>query len=111
MLKQVRILLKPRILFPPLAALLLAACDAESPAAPAASEAMPIEEAPMLDVSGLTATALRALRKVDAETTLAKNHDLSSLRTLFVAGERCELGDGTPAPVEVWLGKVVGKEV
>ena len=35
-------------------------------------------------------TALRALRKADAETALAKKYDLSSLRTLFVAGERCD---------------------
>lgn len=37
-------------------------------------------------------TALRALRKVDAETTLARAYDLSSLRTLFLAGERCDPG-------------------
>lgn len=35
-------------------------------------------------------TALRALRKVDADTRLARGYDLSSLRTLFVAGERCD---------------------
>ncbi|MCH2098167.1 MAG: hypothetical protein MK142_07275, partial [Pseudomonadales bacterium] len=62
--------MKPRILFPPFAALLLAACDAESPAAPAASEAMPIEEAPMLDVSGLTVPALRELQESGDATAL-----------------------------------------
>lgn len=35
-------------------------------------------------------TALRAIRKVDADTKLAASYDLSSLRTLFVAGERCD---------------------
>ena len=35
-------------------------------------------------------TALRALRKFDPETRLSAGHDLSSLRTLFVAGERCD---------------------
>ena len=35
-------------------------------------------------------TALRALRKLDAETALAKKHGISSLRTIFVAGERCD---------------------
>jgi len=54
----------------PLAALLLAACDAESPAEPAAPEATPIEEAPMLDVSGLTVPALRALQTSGEATAL-----------------------------------------
>ena len=35
-------------------------------------------------------TALRALRKVDPQTSLAAQYDLSSLRTLFVAGERAD---------------------
>jgi propionyl-CoA synthetase len=35
-------------------------------------------------------TALRAIRKVDAETKMAKGHDLRSLRCVFVAGERCD---------------------
>ena len=81
--------MKPRILFLPLAALLLAACDAESPAAPAASEAMPIEEAPMLDVSGLTVAALRALQESGDATALdivdAVSRDVAARDDLYRA--------------------------
>ena len=35
-------------------------------------------------------TALRAIKRDDPEGLLAKPYDLSSLRTLFVAGERCD---------------------
>eukprot|EP00435_Cladocopium_sp_Y103_P053392 s466_g17.t1 len=35
-------------------------------------------------------TALRAIRRVDPEGDLIRKHDLSSLRSLFVAGERCD---------------------
>ncbi len=35
-------------------------------------------------------TALRAIRKADGEAKLARNHDLSSLRALFCAGERLD---------------------
>ncbi|WP_068068808.1 AMP-binding protein [Nocardia xishanensis] len=35
-------------------------------------------------------TALRAIRKADAEAKLARNYDLSSLRALFCAGERLD---------------------
>eukprot|EP00405_Crypthecodinium_cohnii_P017367 CAMPEP_0206450530 /NCGR_PEP_ID=MMETSP0324_2-20121206/18782_1 /ASSEMBLY_ACC=CAM_ASM_000836 /TAXON_ID=2866 /ORGANISM="Crypthecodinium cohnii, Strain Seligo" /LENGTH=660 /DNA_ID=CAMNT_0053920201 /DNA_START=35 /DNA_END=2017 /DNA_ORIENTATION=- len=35
-------------------------------------------------------TALRAIRKEDPNLDLVKNYDLSSLRALFVAGERCD---------------------
>ncbi|WP_054816468.1 AMP-binding protein [Nocardia arizonensis] len=35
-------------------------------------------------------TALRAIRKADAEAALAHRHDLSSLRALFCAGERLD---------------------
>ena len=35
-------------------------------------------------------TALRAIKRDDPEGLLANPHDLSSLRTLFVAGERCD---------------------
>jgi len=35
-------------------------------------------------------TALRAIRKVDPDGTLIREHDLSSLRTLFLAGERLD---------------------
>ncbi|WP_406236088.1 AMP-binding protein [Nocardia sp. NBC_01009] len=35
-------------------------------------------------------TALRAIRKADADASLARGHDLSSLRALFCAGERLD---------------------
>jgi propionyl-CoA synthetase len=35
-------------------------------------------------------TAIRAIRKVDPDGTLLAEHDLSSLRTLFLAGERLD---------------------
>ena len=35
-------------------------------------------------------TAFRAIRKEDPEGTYIAKHDLSSLRTLFLAGERCD---------------------
>ena len=35
-------------------------------------------------------TALRAIRKMDPDGALMKQHDISSLRTLFVAGERAD---------------------
>jgi propionyl-CoA synthetase len=35
-------------------------------------------------------TALRAVRKVDPEAALLRDHDVSSLETLFVAGERLD---------------------
>ncbi|MEV0295891.1 AMP-binding protein [Nocardia sp. NPDC050710] len=55
-------------------------------------------------------TALRAIRKADAEAKLAQNYDLSSLRALFCAGERLDpatyewatgtlLADRTDCPV------------
>ena len=42
-------------------------------------------------------TALRAIRKVDPEAEMAQRHDLSSLRALFLAGER-----GDPATVSFY---------
>ena len=35
-------------------------------------------------------TALRAIRKEDPTLSLSRDHDLSSLRAVFVAGERCD---------------------
>jgi propionyl-CoA synthetase len=35
-------------------------------------------------------TAFRAIRKVDPDASLLKTYDLSSLRSLFLAGERCD---------------------
>ncbi|CAK9043786.1 unnamed protein product [Durusdinium trenchii] len=46
-------------------------------------------------------TALRAIRRVDPEGELIRQHDLSSLRNLFVAGERCD--PGTCLEPSTWL--------
>ncbi|HCI46199.1 MAG TPA: propionyl-CoA synthetase, partial [Rhodospirillaceae bacterium] len=35
-------------------------------------------------------TALRAIRKEDPQGTLMQNYDISSLRSLFLAGERSD---------------------
>jgi propionyl-CoA synthetase len=37
-------------------------------------------------------TAIRAIKKEDPDGTLVKSHDLSALRTLFLAGERLDTG-------------------
>jgi propionyl-CoA synthetase len=50
-------------------------------------------------------TALRAIKRDDPEGLLAKPHDLSSLRTLFVAGERCD------ADTLLWARSVTGVPV
>ena len=50
-------------------------------------------------------TALRAVRKEDPEARLIKNYDISSLRTLFLAGERAD-----PSTV-AWAEKVLGVPV
>ena len=50
-------------------------------------------------------TALRAIRKEDPEGRLARQYDLSSLRHLFLAGERCD-----PATY-AWAGQLLGVPV
>ena len=50
-------------------------------------------------------TAIRAIKKEDPEGQLAHGHDLSSLRHLFLAGERCD-----PATF-AWAGEVLGVPV
>ena len=50
-------------------------------------------------------TALRAVRKEDPEAKLLRNYDLSSLRTLFLAGERAD-----PDTV-AWAETVTGKPI
>ncbi|GAA1122646.1 propionyl-CoA synthetase [Citricoccus alkalitolerans] len=47
-------------------------------------------------------TALRAIRKVDPEGTLAGDHDLSALQTLFAAGERLD------PETQGWIGDLLG---
>jgi propionyl-CoA synthetase len=50
-------------------------------------------------------TALRAVKREDPEGALAGNHDLSSLRSLFLAGERAD-----PDTVD-WAGRTLGVPV
>jgi len=50
-------------------------------------------------------TAIRAIRKDDPEANYKLQYDTSSLRQIFLAGERCD-----PATYE-WLGKVAGVPV
>ena len=47
-------------------------------------------------------TAFRAIKKEDPEGKLLQNYDLSSLKTIFVAGERCD------PPTLHWLGNLTG---
>ncbi|MGW9551651.1 AMP-binding protein [Citricoccus zhacaiensis] len=47
-------------------------------------------------------TALRAIRKVDPEGDLAREHDLSALQTLFAAGERLD------PETQGWIGDLLG---
>jgi propionyl-CoA synthetase len=50
-------------------------------------------------------TALRAIKQQDSEGVFLKKYDLSCLRALFVAGERCD------PPSAVWIQKLLDKPV
>ncbi|WP_179380318.1 AMP-binding protein [Jannaschia marina] len=50
-------------------------------------------------------TAFRAVRREDPEAKFMEGHDISSLRAVFLAGERAD-----PDTVE-WIGKVTGRPV
>ncbi len=50
-------------------------------------------------------TAFRAIRKEDPNGDWVKKYDLSSVKGLFVAGERCD------SPTLEWMKEVTGKEV
>ncbi|HLO44360.1 MAG TPA: propionyl-CoA synthetase [Leadbetterella sp.] len=50
-------------------------------------------------------TAFRAIRKEDPESEYLKKYDLSSLRTIFVAGERCD-----PSTLK-WLQEITQKAI
>ena len=50
-------------------------------------------------------TAFRAIRKEDPEGKWAKKYDLSNLKNIFVAGERCD------SPTLEWMKKVTKKPV
>ncbi|MEM1416092.1 MAG: propionyl-CoA synthetase [Myxococcota bacterium] len=50
-------------------------------------------------------TAFRAIKRVDPEGAMVKDYDTSSLRTLFLAGERCD-----PDTLS-WSGRILGVPV
>jgi propionyl-CoA synthetase len=50
-------------------------------------------------------TAIRAIKREDADGRIMARHDLSRLEALFLAGERCD-----PDTV-IWAGKLLGKPV
>ena len=50
-------------------------------------------------------TAIRAVKRVDPDGAMARAHDLSRLRALFLAGERCD-----PDTLE-WSERLLGKPV
>jgi propionyl-CoA synthetase len=50
-------------------------------------------------------TAMRAVRQQDPEGRLSHDYDISSLETLFLAGERCD------PPTAVWATELLGKPV
>ncbi len=50
-------------------------------------------------------TAFRAIRREDPDGEWAKKYDLSHLKTVFVAGERCD------TPTLLWTKQITGKEV
>ena len=58
-----------------------------------------------VNVLSTAPTAIRAIKKEDPEGLLANKYDLSSLRQLFLAGERCD-----PATYD-WAGRVLGVPV
>jgi propionyl-CoA synthetase len=50
-------------------------------------------------------TAMRAIKQQDPEGALAKDHDISCLETLYLAGERCD------PPTAVWAHEMLGVPV
>ncbi len=50
-------------------------------------------------------TAFRAIRREDPDGKWAKKYDLSNLKKVFVAGERCD------TPTLLWTKQITGKEV
>ena len=58
-----------------------------------------------VDVMFTAPTAIRAIKRDDPGATMAAGHDLSRLRTLFLAGERCD-----PDTLE-WAGGLLGTPV
>ena len=50
-------------------------------------------------------TAMRAIKQQDPDGKLLRDHDLSKLEALFLAGERCD------PPTAVWAAELLGKPV
>ena len=50
-------------------------------------------------------TAMRAIKQQDPDGKLSRQHDLSKLEALFLAGERCD------PPTAVWAADLLGKPV
>ena len=50
-------------------------------------------------------TAMRAIKQQDPDGKLLRQHDLSKLEALFLAGERCD------PPTAVWAAELLGKPV
>ncbi len=50
-------------------------------------------------------TALRAIKQQDPDGKLTRSHDLSSLRALYLAGERCD------PPTAVWAHELLAKPI
>jgi propionyl-CoA synthetase len=64
-----------------------------------------IIEAYKVNIFFTAPTAFRAIRKEDPESEYLKKYDLSSLRTIFVAGERCD-----PSTLK-WLQEITQKPI
>jgi propionyl-CoA synthetase len=58
-----------------------------------------------VDVMFTAPTAIRAIKRVDPEGSMAARHDLSRLRTLFLAGERCD------PDTLAWSERLLGRPV
>jgi propionyl-CoA synthetase len=50
-------------------------------------------------------TALRAIKQQDPDAALLRNHDLDRMKTLFLAGERCD------PPTAIWAAEKLGRPV
>jgi propionyl-CoA synthetase len=50
-------------------------------------------------------TAMRAIKQQDPEGKLTREHDLTSLQALYLAGERCD------PPTAIWASELLGKPI
>jgi propionyl-CoA synthetase len=72
---------------------------------PDAAEYWRVIERHRVKVLFTSPTAIRAIRREDPENALAAEYDLSSLRAIYLAGERCD------PPTAIWLHGKLGKPV